>query len=705
MPADSVGFSAPGTAVAAANDWVVNSLDTMFAPGGLLAAVFGVFNGLLAAVAGLLVLWLAARAVIDTARHGVILGKHNETWAPIRFFVAVALFLPVPTSGGFNVGQMTIIGISKMGSAWGNKVWEAAGEATKDMRPLVTPTPPVVWNTAHGLWLMISCLEGRNIIAAASDGTRFHLVRHELADSYVLSADGDEPGQCGAVLFPKPSEANSLLARVQRDQIAATVELAESMRGGAREQMDILLPPYEIGDPNRRVNFEVGPAVTRYAGRLQQSAAAFVAANNQQRESREAFAREVAVGGWTSAGIWPWRIMAANAELTAALNKLPGVQNPRLDTWQSDMGQEWVAALHGADLWWSRRAGEANHQIAQAAYGAASEDSMFAFIDLARWRGLYETFSVDTQTAVNPMAEITKLGHGLINFTGASLATYGVIKAAGDTIAKVVESVPIVGKRIVAVGSALTGAATAVAGGPENANYMFMLAMGVLWMCGIGLAFILPAMPVFYWLLLVGRFMSRAALGMVATPLWALAHLDLDDSDGMGAKTKHGYHLLLDLLVRPMASILAFLIALALFIVMAKLFAQIYYPAVRATLHGHFGGLSGMFVFTVLGASFLVWLMRWIMLRAIDGVDDVMEFAGVMVSRTAGGTPAETAAQGEKAAAVAVMATNHVNNASNAVNRPRPGGGAPGGGGDDAGSWASPSTIPKATDGGGRKGE
>ena len=189
-----------------------------------------------------------------------------------------------------------------------------------------------------------------------------------------------------------------------------------------------------------------------------------------------------------------------------------------------------------------------------------------------------------------------------------------------------------------------------------------------------------------YWMLIVARFLIRTLTGVLAVPLWAIAHLELD-GEGMGDRTKPGYMLLLDIFIRPAVSVLALLVGLGIFIAMAKLFAVSFYPAVRSTLAGHYGGFSGLFAFTVLSVSILIMLMHTSMKVITDAADDVLEMAGALVARSMGGqdhSPAVSVAAG----AATTGGTKLVGTIDGGSRRGAGNGGRSSGGDGEGGTWS-----------------
>lgn len=74
---------------------------------------------------------------------------------------------------------------------------------------------------------------------------------------------------------------------------------------------------------------------------------------------------------------------------------------------------------------------------------------------------------------------------------------------------------------------------------------------------GIKLAMIIPMIPVLIWIGVVLDWMIIVIEAMIASPYWAMAHLD-GDGEGLGRNTAHGYIFILNLLFRPAILVITF---------------------------------------------------------------------------------------------------------------------------------------------------
>ncbi|MBQ69238.1 hypothetical protein CL689_04160 [Candidatus Saccharibacteria bacterium] len=83
---------------------------------------------------------------------------------------------------------------------------------------------------------------------------------------------------------------------------------------------------------------------------------------------------------------------------------------------------------------------------------------------------------------------------------------------------------------------------------------LFILPAGFF---AIKLAMIIPMIPVLIWIGVILDWMVVVIEAMIASPYWAMAHLD-GDGEGLGRNTAHGYIFILNLLFRPAILVITF---------------------------------------------------------------------------------------------------------------------------------------------------
>lgn len=651
-------------------EWVSTTLDSLFDPYGLLSTGLALYNCVMLAVAGGLLLWLSIRALVATAQHGELGGKHSGVWSVIRFIICFGLITPLPPAG-LTAGQQVLIGAAKFGSNAANQIWTKVASDIAAMKPLTVPTAPNAKELAHGLWLMQTCISINNYQLQFNGSPNVvSLVRHDEDTETVLSADSPKVlAQCGSIRFPY--FADQMALPLNREHVAATLAMADAMKPAADALAAKAMPGGPPDAPFPQIDFQ--SLIQAYSARVSQIAGQLVSMNNESASAREAFAAEAAKGGWVQAGAWALRVMATNAELTKAMAAIPSTTTPRLDHYADSTWEAHLAGMGAADKFWLDKMGTSNQAISEKALGAGTGDSWLAPLDISRWQKLYEHLAYSSEdAAVNPLAEISDLGHSMINLSSAAVGTYIVLTTGSDTIRGVAEAIPIVGR---AVGTIVGVVGTAL----EKSSPAFWSAAGAMWLSGAGMAYLLPMLPYVYWLLVVLRFLTRLISGVLAVPLWAISHLELD-GEGMGEKARPGYLLIIDVFVRPMVSVLGLMFGLAVMLVMTRLLVSTSMIAMRSTLAGHYGGISAVAIFSLILTAILIMLMHHSMRMSIDAADDVLEMAGAAVARGVGGHDPHVAA-------AALVNPGNLTGGNPGSNVGRGGGKGKGGKGEEEGEW------------------
>ncbi len=671
------------------SDWIVTTLSSLIDKSGLLAAGIYYYNKIMLGFGGLLLSWLMVRGVVATAQHGRPLGQHSETWVPIRFIVAVGLMSPLPPAG-LAGGQELIVGVAEHASSVADKLWTLTGAGIDQMKPLVLPATPPALSLAHGVWDVAACSALLNQISTYKNMSAYAITitKHIYKNETVWSADEIDHKHpklavCGAISFP--AYAGSMTKNITDTESYQTIQLFNKFYPVAQKLALSLLPHTGPGPAVGPQN--IGGEVASYEAAVEAAAKEVVAQNNASQASRQALQAATTAGGWVQAGAWALRIASTNAQLNRAMDDLPKVTPPKMRYFESGW-TTFRAALAGEDQFFLRQAQDSDPAFASSAYNAGTTDSFWAPVDISRWRGIYDTLAINDTTTTNPFASIQDIGNGLLNVVGASTATYVAITVASQSIKGVLDAVPFVGEGLAKIGGAIADAVSSISS--RVTAPLFWIVMEIIEICGLTLAFFLPFLPFLYWILAVGRYIIQIFTGILAIPLFAIAHLDLDSTEGMGSATRPGYLLLLDLAIRPMLLVLFLLISIAIFIVTAKLFTIGFYPALRNTLAGHYGGFSGLFAFTILLVAGLVMLAHYSFKLILFGPDSVMGLIGQSAGQQFGEEQA-----GTNTLAVASSGGRQIGHgASQAAGRAGAGGGGAGG---PEGTWR-----PTGGGGGGR---
>ncbi|WP_206956346.1 DotA/TraY family protein [Trinickia acidisoli] len=116
---------------------------------------------------------------------------------------------------------------------------------------------------------------------------------------------------------------------------------------------------------------------------------------------------------------------------------------------------------------------------------------------------------------------------------------------------------------------------------------------------GVTLSVYLPMLPFIVWFGGVVSWFMVVAEAMVASPLWAMTHLD-GDGEGLGQRTQHGYVFLLNVMLRPVVMVFGFLLAGASVIVLGGLLNTMFGVAMANAQFGSTAGIATLMGFVVL---------------------------------------------------------------------------------------------------------
>ncbi|MGE4526933.1 MAG: DotA/TraY family protein, partial [Rhodospirillaceae bacterium] len=346
-----------------ATDWAANAIDTLFKSDGSLAAAIGAANFVYASIGGVMLLYLIVRVVMETGQHGSIAGKNSEIWFPIRFVTAVGLIAPLPPIG-LNAAQYITIGVARASAAAASHVWEAAIDASSDMKPLIVPVPPSVNTLAGKLFMSEFCMAIQNLSADASGSAKITINRTYTSESVRLSYDGDLEkagviGQCGSISYAvRPAEAASTAMATEAAGAAQQIAVAHydaaetlrlALRPAAAQLASQLLPPYS-GGKARAPDIDISALMRSYTQSVMEKAGAVIDSSNNRLAT---YKKTATSAGWVKAGAWGLSLAQVNDTLVSAVTGgMPKVEEPRVAWWSGEVYQSERAAMQAAAQWW-----------------------------------------------------------------------------------------------------------------------------------------------------------------------------------------------------------------------------------------------------------------------------------------------------------------------------------------------------------------
>lgn len=590
-------------------------------------------------VSVMIILYLVASIAGETAASGTPFGQRfNKTWAPIRLIVFLALLTPLnlgANNAGLNAAQLIVFQAAKAGSNFATNAWvrfntdlnrNYLGQTTN---LIALPNIPEISELARLMFVAKTCkiAEEQSYDYTAGQGIQPYLVRpapltYSVLDpptggNYWLVEDatytqalkfnnygnimivfgehnpakhsefrGDVKTTCGSLLL-KISGAEGPLSGVTAVQQAYYDMIKDmwdnpllthpascvykkrvqnhNVAGGADDCDD---------QPNKE---DLSNLLRAYHETLKDQLPMLI--ESQADNPNWIVDNTLIDRGWAGAGIWYNRIAQLNGSVTTAVlnipetNKYPWLmeliaQNRKISNENPDPDAIYDPLLPGGEdidyLF------ENDEQIAIAMYAAyrfwdeaqldstqtkPSNNIIINTINLIF--GTYGLFDMIYNKDKHPLAQLSTLGKGIMEATirniGVGLAGKGLGKFLPD----------------------FTGQAAKIAG-----SFLFTVGMAMIAIAVI-LFYILPFLPFIYFIFAISGWVKSIFEAIVAMPLWALAHLQIDGEGAIGKFASNGYFLIFEIIIRPILIVVGLIASISIFAATVEVLNDIFLIAVK----------------------------------------------------------------------------------------------------------------------------
>lgn len=565
----------------------------MAGPGSaIFSSFFLIFNTALFALGVSWFAWSVMSATVHTATDGEFLGKRYSTfWFTIRGVLGFAGLVPV--AQGWSLAQVFMYGMTMMGIGLANIL--AGGQAGvmgalagNSLQPgnsamasmADTSVPPVPDSIALARNMLQSqiCLQGVNASRAAlarDSGTELD-PRGQIACQAGSRQDGDgtvieyrcgvddsasasgRDASCGGfnVRIPNNSVAGVDPARIAKARNQALVEMQRDLSSVAGEVVAYAQDgPTAVPNTEPRImvaakNYEVAVA------RATQTELA--AATPVIRETLNQ-AGGPANGGWVTFG-------TAFNTYSTEMAQLGNALNAKVELVPAQASDEF-----GANNVYARASDLVSVQQQQTGAAIAGGNSVYKFfagLPVGAMKLLASNGpNTSSDSIVNPVVFSKELGDDILAGTEIAISSYigarGVMAAMDEGQKAVFDSGMGKVTKFVTGGAAqgfIAGATAAVREMLVAASPMLTLLVIALIVFGGTLSIYIPMIPFIAWWGGVIQWFVVVAESIVASSLWAFAHLDAD-GEGLGQRTQHGYIFALNVLLRPGLMVISFIVA------------------------------------------------------------------------------------------------------------------------------------------------
>lgn len=686
--ADSFDMAMP-PAGTAQGDYAIALLDKVLRAGAAgkgmplqnaLREVMVVYNSAMLVIASVIVFWLVLSIVVDTAKTGFVGGqRHNMVWAPMRIVFALALLIPLGSTG-FSSGQFMVMKLAEWGSNLGTNAWVAYVDGVVQGEQLVADYVPesataYVKDLAR-IMVCSAAMNGQYVIGGTSERMLSVQRPTDMPNTYVrewIAPNGDSCGSMtlehGLSYSEKATGSDGVSMAIQQfktrmraQYVSALLAAEPEIRKFACEYVSTQAPyqlseqamgnlaetPECMGKRNKLLvgSYEIKAAqlqgIVEKIG--QQVAADYNAGIADLRNGRTgaALTDEMRSRGWAGMGAWYHRISQLNAAAAALTEPPVTVSGGNLYGISSFAAADHARdVVKGFDVWWGTstltqppatvnpKTGRPETTALQPATKQSGSQAVLAGI-----------MNAEPKNAMNALVDAT----GITTTWVASLAA--ITGGSGEQDVYPLAMLAWIGDNLAFTGLTINGVmlglhafmslgSIQVFGSgidltPLSNSYIFELVpkIGVAFIvAGMMLKFYIPLIPFVRVIFAVLTWLISVFEAVMLVPVAALAHLNTE-GEGLAGQARTAWILWLNILLRPVLTVIGFIGALLIFNAWVSFFSDnfLHSLAVGLPTKGLLGlltclALALVYVFIMYTAANTVFklldlipnaLMRWI---------------------------------------------------------------------------------------------
>lgn len=189
----------------------------------------------------------------------------------------------------------------------------------------------------------------------------------------------------------------------------------------------------------------------------------------------------------------------------------------------------------------------------------------------------------------NPVNVLTSYGSSLLSTLSFALTSFGVFVGGAEGLKNTAETFPGLG----ALGSAMLGAITVW-------SPFVIFVIGGLMSFAAMCVYILPAIPLIFWMRALLTWLILCIETLVGAPFWAATHALPEGKGFAGQHARRGYLMLLDVMIRPTLLVVGATISLLVICVIGFFMGTIFKMWAEVTQISFGFSFVGIFVMTVI---------------------------------------------------------------------------------------------------------
>ncbi|MGE0109288.1 MAG: DotA/TraY family protein [Bdellovibrionales bacterium] len=634
-----------------------------------LSTALGFFSSAVLVFAGIMLLYHLVSMIAKTAQSGKPFEGANQVWGPIRLVFAIALLVPISSSGttsgggcsvtGYNAGQYLVLKIAKWGSGLGSNGWDyflsSWSKASNDVscdKPSDSPSCAVQQNVkslVRDLILYDACakfadhyleeqqlsfMSGYDVTDIATaihtgDNLFGYTVKGVAAVSWTATEHGraQEQSFCGGYTIPERPEYN-VYVKVYDKILARFKSLTTSIDGfnqsyylfgtdGAnikKEKYDEMKVEYE----DLLSNFQKDVKAAIEAGIQESQGNAEKVIKNDFESIREY--------GWLYAGTWFNTIARVQAQKFSVMaDSLPKANEPWMLNSSADIIKMstikgLTSSIQEATFTYQHILDKMGVQIKNEAAASlvgsmTAEEKSLALAGSGKLKDQLQGIfmSLNPVEGLLGIVEGMAVSAGLFNEEGGLGIKFGFSQDPFEELSSYGQKALFLGDKalVTAAVAELVAVVPVIKLAPIAgfaATILSMIAI-TLYAIGFSIAFMVPLFPFYRFFFGALKWVLSVCEAVVLMPLLSLAHIHPGGDGLAGPQGKYGYTVAMQIILRPVLMIFGLVVGFMMFKVSLALLNEMFTIAAVGT-----GALTGpvsvmaKIVYTVIYAALVIML-------------------------------------------------------------------------------------------------
>lgn len=611
---------------------VVNNPLSGSGSGTILSDLFGVANGALLVVGGMVVLYFMFKKVTQTAHDGNFYSQNQHTvWGPLRLVFGIAAL--APTGNGWSLAQLMMLwAASVMGVGSANLATDQALSALAEGKGMVVqPAMGTTTDLAKSLYEINICMHGINagITDAQNSGAlvpeNAFVQQSATTRGFVLKNPSYTCG--GADLAMSAGIPSTLLTMTPGIDVVTIYQahqqalqtMQSTMSSNALQFVNAVVQKEQSGGgalPD--TNAQIQAAALQYENTVQ---AAIASKQGEIQSLASKVSDNVKTNGWWMLGTWYQTFAQANTRMSDAVQGKASTFGPSGgDPSSTSVYDSAINAFHTQQtLSAASSTNGLNSDPQNAQQNSTSSQiigKLFPGQKLINW-------VVSDTGQTNPLIRMKDLGDNVLITADVGLAGYVGLSAFQEMKDNKFSVVGLAA----GVANAFTGLGDAASGAFNGLKPFIVTLIFALFAIGIALSVYLPMVPFIVWFGAIINWLVVVGEAIVAAPLWALTHL-AGEGEGMGHRSGHGWIFLLNVMVRPILMVIGFFLGGAAIVAAGTVLNSMFGVAIANVQYDSTTGLASIIGFLVIYCSMCLNLVHSCFNLILIVPDQVINWVG-----------------------------------------------------------------------------